>query len=591
MMRIRSGWTWLFALSTSFYIWMMSNIPLVAIPEAMHDDALFVRIAANILDGRWLGDYNNLTLSKGPFYPAWISMNWIIGLPLIVSQAIIYSVSCFILVLALQRWMKSAATAFAIFITLLFNPVTYTLGQLRVMREGIYLPMTILILAIATWWIRWGIQKWTQRAWLAAGLGAVLAAYWCTREEGIWILPALGLCFAMSATAAIRRNGLRVGLTREVGLAALTAVVATSLIGAVAGINYRYYGVFQVVEFKQPEFISAYGALSRIKHRNWTTYVVVPREVLSKAYAVSPRAAELQPYLDGSGSDGFISVGCSTYSIEPCDGEIRAGWFMWALRDAVANTGHYASARLAKRFYAQLADEINMACANGALDCLPERQTLIPPFRWDYIKDTAVAAAKMGAFMATFESAVVPSDPMACVVDDCGQIRRYAYFLDIVRTSIFIRPPWLAVDEFRRRSTSLKVPVQKRSAVIASAMSGITTAYRTLMPWLLAAGAMSYILACQLSLKRRQIEPLLAAASIAGIVVVTRIGLLAYLDATAIPSQNSLYLSPAYPALVLFATLSIVSLISQYRRTAQRSPAAATDANPQIFNDVSRNFP
>jgi hypothetical protein len=46
---------------------------------AGHDDRLFVSLAENILRGEWLGEYNNLTLAKGPFYPVWISMIFLLG--------------------------------------------------------------------------------------------------------------------------------------------------------------------------------------------------------------------------------------------------------------------------------------------------------------------------------------------------------------------------------------------------------------------------------------------------------------------------------------------------------------------------------
>lgn len=564
-MIVRSPWTFLSALGSILYLWLMANVPLVAIPEAMHDDALFVKIAANIVSGRWLGEYNNLTLSKGPFYPIWIGISWLSGLPILVSQAALYAASCFLLVRALRPWLSSERICFVLYIVLLFNPVTYTVGQLRVMREGIYMPMTILLLALAVWWIRWQRADWQRRLFLAGAMGTVLAAYWCTREEGVWLLPTLLACLAVSIGTARATQGWRSAITREGLLAGGAAATAVFLVMLVAAMNYLRYGVFDVVEFKQKEFVSAYGALSRIKHETWTPYVVVPRAVVTKAAKVSPAVAELQPYLLSEGLDGFRAVGCSTYGVVPCDGEIRAGWFMWALREAAAQAGHYKSARLAKRFYGRLAQEINNACSRHELDCLPERHTLVPPFRWGYMTDTLATTAKMALFVATFQTADVPRDPMSCVLDDCGQIRRYTFFLDIVRTSLFVRPPWLSNDDFVRRSTEVIAPYQIRSVLVAKLAGALVSLYRLVIPVLLAISILSYGAMIAVAIRKRRPTPLLVVSTIAALMIATRLVLLAFLDATAIPSQNSLYLSPAYPAMVIFAILPIISITNLFR--------------------------
>src|SRR5205823_10106615 len=62
-------------------------------------------------------------------------------------------------------------------------------------------------------------------------------------------------------------------------------------------------------------------------------------------------------------------------------------------RDAVANAGHYRSGAEAMRFYDTLANQINSACARRAIPCLPPRATLLPPFRWQYLRQ-AVEAGK-----------------------------------------------------------------------------------------------------------------------------------------------------------------------------------------------------
>jgi hypothetical protein len=135
----RRSWNIGYGLIILLFAWLMSNVPLVAMfHSADYDAGLFVRQAENLLSGLWLGPYDNLTLLKGPFYPVWIAFGWLIGLPILVTQGLAYALSCLLLVRGLRPWLRSEPAAYAVFLVILFNPATYSLGQLGVMREGIY---------------------------------------------------------------------------------------------------------------------------------------------------------------------------------------------------------------------------------------------------------------------------------------------------------------------------------------------------------------------------------------------------------------------------------------------------------------------
>lgn len=586
-------WAAGYALTGLLFVWLMANVPLVAIPEAAYDDALFVRQAANLLGGRWLGAYDNLTLAKGPFYPVWIALNWLVGLPILVSQGLAYALACMVLVRGLRPWLARGrmgeAAAFGLFLLLLFNPVTYGVGQLRVMREGIYVPMTVLLLGLGIWWFRWRDRGPVRRGLLAAGFGCLLGLFWCTREEGLWVLPAMTAGFGLILLARLfvpgpdgrLRSVLRPwgGTVRtlvvEAGFAGLAAGAAMLVIGGFGWMNYRHYGVFDVVEFKQPEFMAAYGSLSRVRHRTpWIPYVVIPREVLERVYAVSPAVAELRPYFDGPGPDGLEQVGCATYGMLPCDGEIRAGWFMWALRDAAAQAGHHRTAVEAKAFYRRMAREIGAACDDGRLDCLAPRVTMVPPFRTDYVWPTLLKSGEMVGFMATLRSAEVPRPAMSCTVDDCGQSPGRAVFLDMVHSTLFTHAPWLlASTDFQRRSQDGgALPFQRRAAGVAAVLDGIAAVYRVAFPILLGAGLIAFF--AMAAVRARRTDPRFLLAGVAALIVLSRVALLAILEVTAIPSMNSLYLSPAYPALILFGAMAVLGGLAAARTVLfRRSPS------------------
>jgi len=560
------AWAVAHLLAISFYLWSLDNVPLVAYPEAGHDDGLFVTLAGHILNGEWLGPYNNLTLAKGPFYSLWIAADWIVGLPLLVSQGALYAAGCLLLTRGLRPWLRREAFAFGVFVVLLFDPITYTHGQLRVLRDGIYLPLTVLLLAAVVWWFRGRDRSFARRAATAVGLGLVLAAFWCTREEGVWILPVLSLCLVLAMFLAVRERGPRAGLPREALIAGIAAATAFIGVGAVAGANYARYGVFDVVEFKQAEFLSAYGAFARVRHRGFTPYVVIPRETLDRVLDVGPAAAELRPAFGGPTADVFSRAGCDAHKVSPCDGEYRGGWFMWMLREAAAAAGHHSSATEARAYYARLGEEVNAACADGRLDCLPPRRTMLPPFRWDSVWPTIRTAGELLWFVATYETVDAAREPMSCLQDDCGHLPRYTSFLDLTRTSLFVKAPWVSSEEFPRRSGPEAPTFQRsRAAVVADLLERVVGVYRGSTPWALAAGVLAYAFALVAGLVRRRVDPMLAVATAAAATAASRITLIAFLDVVSMPGRSSFYLSPAYPALLLFCLASLAAAVWSLR--------------------------
>jgi hypothetical protein len=370
------------ALATGVYLWLMSRVPLAIIPDKGYDDALFVKLADHIFQGLWLGSYNQFTLAKGPGYPVWIALNFWLGLPLMLSQSALYALAGWIFVAVLRPQARRPWPLLALFAAYLFNPMVYGVQSLRVTRAGLYVPLTILVLALAMGCAQANSRPGPRRWLWACGLGLTLGLYWTTREASVWLVPSLLVMAAAAFASAWRQVG---ALLRTAGLATVVAAAAAVPVGTVAWANYAKYGVWNVVEFKQREFLAAYGALSRIRHEHWRRHVVVPQEVLAKAAQASASFAPVMGYFN----PGWAQWGCWNDHIAPCDGEYRGGWFMWALREAVSQAGHYATALEARDFYGRLAGEIDAACADGRLSCLAPRATLAPPFRIGYVADTA----------------------------------------------------------------------------------------------------------------------------------------------------------------------------------------------------------
>ncbi len=175
---------------------------------------------------------------------------------------------------------------------------------------------------------------------LGFGLGLVAAAFWMTREEGVWLFPAAAVILVIALLKTLLpswgqaserlSNPRRSAQLKAIALPLLLAlVVFVAADWLVAGLNYRYYGVFETNEFRSKSFLRAYGALSRIKHDEWHRYVPLPKDARLRAYEVSPAALELANSFEGATGKGWLRTTCKWVVTEPCD-EVQTGWEIWS---------------------------------------------------------------------------------------------------------------------------------------------------------------------------------------------------------------------------------------------------------------------
>jgi hypothetical protein len=277
---------------------------------------------------------------------------------------------------------------------------------------------------------------------------------------------------------------------------------------------------------------------------------------------LSPSVAELRIYLDSQSAYDFAQGGCDQYKISPCDGEFRSGLFFWVLRDAVARAGHYSSATEAQRFYSQIAAEVNAICAQGKIDCDGSAMTLPPPFqslKAGYIRPAIDAFGTALRYVASFDYLDLPEHPMSCTIDDCGRGSGWSFFLQMVGTDLFTPIPWLPFpgDLLRRTDETNPMPFQLRSRHITRSLQDVSLLYRHIMPHLTKFAVIAFLLMGLICFGLRRLEPMFVIASCAALVALSRIGLIAYLDATSLSVINTTYLSPAYPAAILFCVVSI----------------------------------
>lgn len=518
---------WLFiGLLVLFKLWLVSGQSLWALAHASHDDLLFIRLANHLAQLDWLGPYDNLTLSKGPFYPMWIACMFLASIPLLLSQHLLYIAADLVMYHALRPFAEHCLLRIAIFVLLLFNPATVDIQLARVLRDALYPGLTLLVVATTIGLFARRHEPACSLVGWAVTCGLATAAFWLTREEGLWILPLLVPLVSWTMAAAIFTGKWN---WRKITILTLPLLLPTIMLQAVSLMNWTYYGVYATVEFKTSEYKAAYGALTRVQPREHKPQVPIPKETRQHIYEQSKAFKELQPFFE---RDGFWTLGTVGFMDHPSGSdEIGGGWFMWALRDAAADAGYFTSGAKAASFFQQIAGEVNAACEEKRLDCLDERATMMPPWRNKYLLPV-VEKTWLGFRMLTAFSSMSSRS-----VSSMGSPDNKQLFQDLTREKL---------------SDQIKLPRQARlDQLKQSLQEKILLIYQIVTPFLATIALLAMGVWFFRSVRNRKPTPLGFIAVCVMMALFTRLLILAIIDVTSFPAVSVTYMSPLYPLLLL----------------------------------------
>jgi hypothetical protein len=424
------AWFWTAVALTAAKLWLTSGQTVYAIGAAIHDDKLFALQAAHILSGNWLGPYNQFTLAKGPFFPLFLAGVFWIGLPLMLVQQLVYAGASAAVTRALAPWFRSAGAQFFLYTLLLVNPMSWDAGNLgRLMRQNVYTPLALLVVAGLAQLFHRRRDSWRRQAGPALLAGAAFGCFWLTREESVWLLPAVSLLLLGTVAALGREIVVRWRTLACSFCFFLTAALLPILV--ICTLNHRHYEWFGTVEFRASEFKDAYGALTRIKVGPELPHQVpVTRQMREAAYELSPAFAQLRPYLEGPIGEHWVEK----QLFPPEERQIRGGWFVWAIRDAIMAAGLAPDAGAAMDHYRRIADEINAACDAGQVPAHPRRSGFVPSLDRDDVGPLWNGAVEYGSFFLFFKGFTAQSP------DSIGDYAELKPFRDIVGTRLSHAP-------------------------------------------------------------------------------------------------------------------------------------------------------
>ena len=341
--------------------WLVGSMDLIA-TRTPHDDYLFLKLAKNILSGQWLGPYDEYTLIKGPGYPLFIAVVYQLGLPLLFAQQLFYSLSSILVVVALRPLVNERWLLMAVFPLVLLNPFMHMYpGISHVLRLGVSMP-----LALATFTCMFGLVSrvrgsWKSKILWSSGLGFFFSYLWFTREEGLWMLPSLGLTILLFllADAIYSKKELLLRILVVAWVGCIFWGIQTSF----AHLNQKHYGHPVINELKSPQFSAALGSLMNIDAGYIRSQVPVNPEAQELAFSVSPTFARLKPVFAENRSSGW-----------------PPSWYIWRLRSVADKGGHVDTLTDALDFYGQIGAEIQQACEAGTIPCYDRKPTLRPPW-------------------------------------------------------------------------------------------------------------------------------------------------------------------------------------------------------------------
>lgn len=349
-------------------LWLVEVYELMA-TWTPHDDYLFIRLAKHLLSGEWLGPYNHFTLIKGPGYPLFIAASHLAGIPLLLSQQLLYSFACVLAISALRPFCGNRYLLMACFALLLLNPFLYNYPVPgRAFREGFSISLVLIVFATLLGSITRLCHSGKRSLKWSTGFGLAFTLLWHTREEGLWLLPSVALAALM--IILVDRTDSRITLYRRILVLLIPLALFCTASFSLALLNYRNYGEFIINELKSKEFISAYGGLMNIIPDHFKRFTPVSDDVLHKAYAASPAFRELEPF--------FTADAQKSHRVPP--------FFIWSLRGAVRDAGYASNPTEALRYYGRIGDELAQACRDGRLDCLDRSPSLQPPWHSSYNK-------------------------------------------------------------------------------------------------------------------------------------------------------------------------------------------------------------
>lgn len=367
----------------SISILLRGFIPANLVINSPHDDYLGVELANNLLQGNWLGEWNNRTLAKPPGYSIFLYLCREMGLNPLIMIHFLYLLVCLIFIKSLKSKFVHNVNFFSriTFLVLAFNPAVFSADFSRIYRISLNSVLCFMFVSLALAFSDFldsrnyhRANKRLDRLILSSAclMGFTYASMLLTRAEAYWILviPLFSIGYFMFLN--IKSDRFRILFRNNsysfVGKVLFVFIFSIQIpIQLISQLNQSAYGVREVEDYFSGNFSKAIKIWASVDDgRSPLKFVPISKEQRLAVYAISPIAAKLKPVLDGAPNTGWKTFNCQNTGV--CD-ESGGAWFPWELRDAVTSTFSVRSAVEFQRVFGDLASQIQDACQRRVLSC------------------------------------------------------------------------------------------------------------------------------------------------------------------------------------------------------------------------------
>ena len=357
------------------------RLPSFYIANLGYDDALMIRMMKKILDGQYLGLYNNIILTKGIVFPLLISIIKYININYSIVFTILHIGGCLLLTNSLKSNINNKVYLVIIYIILLFNPVSYSseLFQ-RLYRTSLSVTELLFFLSFI---IRIINDK-GNIIFNYLMLGFMISIMLLTREDTIWVMIIYGLLIIFKS---IKKHKLK-----HILVYFIPCLILFLSLNIYSMINKKYYDIYTYNELKDSSFKDFYVRLKSIKDDN-------------KKYRVSVTKRMLYKLCDESKTFGFerrdIDMYYENYKI---DDEIENNNIIWYLRNMIYVKFQLLNGKDANEYFRKLADEMDVLFKEGKL----EKQLIIPSVNLNtlsiyYLKDWVINILKTVSYTTSYK--------------------------------------------------------------------------------------------------------------------------------------------------------------------------------------------
>lgn len=348
-------------IATMIRVYLAVKVPLFVQANACYDDFLFIKYAASMISGNWLGSFSSVTLAKGSSFSVFIAISYLLGIPYSLALILTYIVSIIILIVALKKLIKNKYVLLFLYLFLLFSPVMFHVENTqKIYRGGVIVSFSLLIVAsiIGIYTRKEQSNKKILR-WSLLG-GFSLAFFWFLKEDSIWILPFVcGGILLTIISIFKKKNKIKVKVKKGfICLIPLIFLILSNIL--YCSVNYYKYGVYTITDRNGTYLKNVLSDLLLIKDTHKTNQIWITKDMLYQAIEVSPTLKKAEPNIDKMYQFSFPD--------RKGNGEIVGDIIYWKLKEAFDDYGIYKrNGKYANQFYKKIDKELQEAFQKGKL--------------------------------------------------------------------------------------------------------------------------------------------------------------------------------------------------------------------------------